>query len=125
MGSLLKIHSLYKVVNADNSFKYFLLQTEQPSYDNTSQGQADFAGNLESQKRQLLLQVILDHFAINTSTSVEFIGELQELPIGDKLYCEKGLFDTTIFYINTEYGYPWIIIGAADTEEEFMTAVED
>ena len=89
----------------------------QPGYSNTEQGQEDLANQIETKKRQLLLNFYINRYA--KDSQIEFIGELQECPFGDRLYSDKGRFKLPVFYQNTEYGSPWIILGTANNISDF------
>jgi len=123
MAVSLQIFSLYKLILPDGSNEYLLLRTEQPSYSNTDQGQEDIANKIEAQKRQLLLNAYINqHASVSQS---EFVGELHHPPIGEKLFSEKGLFRLSIFYQQTEYGFPWIILGNAGNVNSFERELKD
>lgn len=119
MASELKIFSIYRVKNED---KYYLLRTERPSFSNASQNQEDLADSIEKKKREHILQLI---GKTHNQTDFNFIGELQGYPIGDKLYSDNGNQELSIYYMETEFGQPWIIIGNANTEAEFLAELND
>jgi hypothetical protein len=117
MASLLEIFSLYKLTLPNKGEEYLLLRTEQPSYSNADQRQEDVAIQIETQKRQLLLSLYINQFA--KDSQIEFVGELQECPIGDRLYSDKGQFNLPIFFQHTDYEHPWIILGNANSMSDF------
>lgn len=123
MASLINIFSLYKLTLSDEGEEYLLLRTEQPSYSNADQVQENFANQIETQKRQLLLSLYINQYA--KCSQVEFIGELQECPFGDRLYSDKGRFKLPIFYQHTEHGYPWIILGNANSISDFENELKE
>ena len=123
MAILLEIFSLYKLTLSDNSIEYLLLRTEQPGYSNADQRQEDIANQIETEKRQLLLNLYINQSA--KDSQIEFIGELQDVPIGDKLFSEKGLFKLSVFYQQTEYGFPWIILGNAEDVDSFEKEIKE
>ena len=122
MASKLKIFSIYKTQNAD---KYFLLQTTLPSFSNASQSQEDLAEKIEQYKRKYILEQIRKYHIQNDKTNFDFIGELQDYPIGDKLYLDNGNLELNIYYLETEFGQPWIIIGNANSVEEFLAKLNE
>ena len=117
MARQITIFSLYKLTLLDKSAEYLLLRTEQASYSNADQGQEDLAIQIETDKRKLLLSLYCNKYS--KDSRIEFIGELQLFPIGDKLYADKGLFKLPIFYQQTKYGSPWIILGNSSTISDF------
>ncbi|MDR1163196.1 MAG: hypothetical protein LBM17_05075 [Candidatus Accumulibacter sp.] len=121
MASGLKIFSLYKVHLAD---KYYLLRTERPSFSNASQDQENLANSAERNKREYILGKIGETHG-KSLTEFDFIGELQGNPIGDRLYSENGNPELDIYYLETEFGRPWIIMGNANSERDFLTELDD
>ena len=123
MASGITIYSLYKLSKIEVVDEYLLLRTEQPSYSNANQNQENEGFEIEQQKRKFLLNSYIDLNAKNAE--IEFIGELQLPPIGEKLYAEKGLFKLPIFYQQIEYGKHWIILGSANTIVDFEKELAD
>ena len=123
MAILLEIFSLYQFTSIDNSIEYLLLRTSQPAYSNANQRQEEIAIQIEMEKRQLLLNLYCNQYAKNAQ--IEFIGELQQVPIGEKLFSEIGKFRIPIFYQQTEYGFPWIILGNAASIESFEKELKE
>ncbi|MEO4005042.1 MULTISPECIES: hypothetical protein [unclassified Flavobacterium] len=121
MASELTIFSIYKIQNEE---KYFLLRTERPGFSNASQVQEDLAYKIEQDKRNHILDQIGENYQ-NKKTSFELIGELQDYPIGEELYRDNGNFELNSYYLETESGWPWIILGTANSETEFLTALND
>lgn len=122
MASELTIFSIYKIQNQE---KYFLLRTERPGFSNASQVQEDLAYKIEQQKRDHILDQIGKNQNQNEKTNFELIGELQDYPIGEELYRDNGNLELNIFYLETESGWPWVILGTANSETEFLTALND
>lgn len=122
MASELTIYSIYY---SQMEKKYFLLRTERPCFTNSSQIQEDLANELEQNKRASILDLIWEKYEYQGKTNFEFIGEFQGSPIGDKLYLENGNFELEIFYLETEFGKPWIIIGNENSEVSFLKELND
>ncbi|AEA45655.1 hypothetical protein [Fluviicola taffensis] len=122
MASELKIFSIYKIQNED---KYYLLRTERPSFSNSSQTQENLADKIEQNKREYILDQIGTSDNKNSKKNFDFIGEFQGCPIGDKLYLDNGNLELNIYYLETEFGQPWVIIGNANSETEFLTELSD
>ena len=122
MASELKIFSIYKIRNKN---KYYLLRTDRPGFLNASQTQENLAYKIEQNKRKYILKQIRETYVQNNKTNFDFIGEFQGYPIGDKLYVDNGNFELSIYYLHTEYGKPWIIIGNANSVSEFLNELNE
>lgn len=122
MASELTIYSLYKTQNEDH---YFLLRTERPSFSNASQTQEHLANKIEQHKRDYILEQISANYTQSGATHCDFIGEFQDYPIGDKLYLDNGNVALDIYYMETTFGHPWIIIGTATSEKEFLAELNE
>lgn len=122
MASELTIFSIYKTPNEE---KYFLLRTERPGFSNASQIQENLAYEIEQQKRDYILKQIGENYNPNDKTNFERIGEFQDYPIGDKLYLGNGNLELDMYYMETESGKPWVILGTANSETEFLTELND
>lgn len=122
MASELTIFSIYKTSTEE---KYFLLRTERPGFSNAYQNQEDLAYEIEKHKRDYMLSLIGKKVAPNSQTDFELIGELQDYPIGDKLYLGNGNLELEIYYMETEFGKPWVILGTANSETDFLTELND
>lgn len=123
MATPLDIFSLYALTLFNKSIEYVLIRTKQPGYSNADQGQEDLANRVETEKRQLLLSLYTSQYA--NGSHVEFIGEMQEYPLGDILYSDKGQFKLPIFFQQTEYGHPWIILGNANNVFDFEEKIKE
>ena len=121
MASELNIYSIYKLQSEE---KYYLLRTLQPGYSNASQSQEYLAESIEQNKRNSLLKYIGETYGHN-EVPFDFIGEFQDFPIGDPLYADNGKVELNIYYMETEFGRPWIIIGNANSETEFLTELNE
>ena len=122
MASLLSIYSLYKVPHES---MYYLLRTERPGFSNASQDQEDLAHQIEENKRSYMLTCIGKNLNLNDAKTFECIGELQGFPIGDALYADHGNTLLNIYILETAYGKPWIILGAANTAAEFLAELNE
>ncbi|MBP1996234.1 hypothetical protein [Paenibacillus eucommiae] len=115
MGANIKVYCLYKIYD-----KYYLLRVSRPEYSNVNQMQEDIASEMLEVKKKALLNKIFDYYHLKDDTNIEFIGELQGYPIGNDLYVEKGFFSLTLFYCQTDYGFPWIVIGHSESKHLFL-----
>lgn len=122
MAGKLKIFSIYRVPIAD---KYYLIRTERPGFSNASQNQEALAVDIEQGERNHVLESIGEVYSFKSPTDFDFIGELHGNPIGDKLYGDCGNEELNIYYMETEFGRPWLIIGNAGSEAEFLAELKD
>ncbi|UUC43939.1 hypothetical protein [Flavobacterium cerinum] len=122
MASELTIFYLYSTQNEE---KYFLLRTERPGFSNASQVQEDLGNQIEQLKRDFILAEIGKKYHQNGQVNFELIGEFQGDPIGEKLYHDNGNLELNVYYMETEFGKPWIIIGEANSETAFLTELND
>lgn len=104
-----------------------LVRAVRPSSSNADQAMADaaeaFADSTLTHLRTWWERHRLPADCRNDHRSSLF-GELQGGPVGDTLY-EHGLRTLDVWVASTDYGSPWIALGAAGTEAEFWTEIED
>lgn len=122
MAIATKIFSLYKLPDRE---QYFLLRTVRPEYSNASQIEENLAERIEAEFRVYMLRCIAKLFSHGDHPEFEYIGELQGSPIGEVLYNSHGGMQLSIWYIHTEFGKPWIIVGNAATEADFLTQLRE
>ncbi|MGX7668766.1 hypothetical protein [Flavobacterium pedocola] len=122
MASELNIYSLYKLQNED---KYYLLRTERPGFSNASQNQEDLAHSIEENKRDYILKLIKQKYNEGHEVTFDLIGKSEDYAIGDKLYVDRGGFDLNLYYLESEFGKPWILIGNSDSETDFLKEIND
>ncbi|MDJ0367237.1 hypothetical protein QMK33_18975 [Hymenobacter sp. H14-R3] len=121
MARRLTIYSIYKLGLAE---RHYLLQTEQPEYANVSQSQEDTAVAAEQASRQRLLAQLLQALPLLERGLCEFVGQLQDLPVGEVLYTAPSYAELPVYYGYTRYGYPWVVLGTAASENAFLAEVE-
>jgi len=120
MASQIDIWSLYKFRLPDDSEEYVLIRTSQPSYPNWSQTQENFAGQIEMEKRERLLELFCQSKNLVYKRNFSFIGEFNGYPESGLLTTLSGLFRLGIYYAETEYGHPWIILDCHESEIAFL-----
>lgn len=113
-----EIFSLY----ITNSGQYFLFRTVRPDFSNASQGQENDSWEQESKQRDMLMNYVGELYAQKVFARV---GELHGYPIGEVFYSDFGNPHISLYYMQTEFGEPWIVFGTADSEEEFLTELQD
>lgn len=119
MASEQYIFSLYKT--SDDS-RYFVLRTVLPDFNNASQSDEDESWEIESKQRLKLLEFIGNR---ENCSSFERIGELHGFPIGDVFYSDYGQPQVPVYYMQTDFGEPWIVFGTGNSEEEFLKELTD
>ncbi|RZJ69030.1 MAG: hypothetical protein EOO45_14040 [Flavobacterium sp.] len=115
MAVELTIYSIYKLTGKGS---YFLLRTLRPGYSNVSQIEEDIAVSAEQTSRERMLKQI-------SPAGFELIGELQNYPVGDTLFSVEAKSEVDIYYMETGFGHPWVVLGTASSEEEFLSELED
>lgn len=115
MAGEIDIYSIYRT----GDDKYYLLRTVQPGFSNASQSEEDSAIKTERDGRGRMLKQLAPN------QNIDFIGELQGCPIGERLYARHGKEELNICYMETDFGHPWIIIGHADSDAGFLTELND
>ncbi|GAA4035601.1 hypothetical protein GCM10022409_20390 [Hymenobacter glaciei] len=122
MGSELTIFSLYRNRGTEH---FVLLRTVRPPFPNYSQTQDDLAYQAEQTRREALLNHVAATMGIGERAAFELIGELQDLPVGEELMKASGGVMITVFYLHTEYGYPWVILGTGSSEAGFLKELRE
>lgn len=113
------IFSIYKPT--DNE-RCFVLRTVLPDFNNASQNDEDNSWEMEAKQRSELLECIGKQYSCS---NFERIGELHGFPIGGIFYSEFGQSEVPVYYMETDFGKPWIIFGTADSEEKFLSELTD
>lgn len=116
----MKIFNLYRIDSI-----YYLTRIEKPVFSNISQDAEEQANLVVEKSKQMLLKHIACLIGVNTISAFQLIGEFQGFPIGDALYSQEGNQNLTIFYCQTGYGYPWIILGTALSKQQFIDELFD
>ena len=122
MGSELTIISLYR--NRETG-GFVLLRTVRPAFPNYSQTQDDQAYQIEQNRRAALLSYAAASLGTHKKEAFELVGELQDLPVGEILMTASGGVSEEVFYMLTEYGYPWIVLGTASSEAAFLSELSE
>ncbi|KFE96914.1 hypothetical protein [Chryseobacterium luteum] len=118
MGSEQYIFSLY----ITSGRQYFLFRTVRPYFSNSSQNEEDESSEYESAQRNMLISYAGNLYA---QKIFALVGELHGYPIGDIFYSDYGKPHVPVYYMQTDFGEPWIVFGTADSEEGFLTELEN
>ncbi|WP_082213076.1 hypothetical protein [Dyadobacter psychrophilus] len=122
MATNIQIFSIYSVTSGVNT-NFYLIRTMQPGYSNSSYTQQEMTESIETKKRNKILQLVAGNYENGVSQEFQFVGEFQEFPVGDKLYSKYGIDQMHIWYIETKFGHPWVIIGEATSEDQFLNDI--
>jgi hypothetical protein len=127
MGIPLDIFSLHRLQGEGASCQhYLLLRVGRPAFSNADEGEYDYACEVADKKRRALIEVYEAGVLAEECAgphAVSLVGELQAHPTGDKLYEECGGFQLDLWVAETRFGHPWVVLGTAESEEEFWREV--
>ena len=127
MGIPLEIFSLHQWRGEDADCRHYLLvKVERPAFNNADEGDYARAVDAADKERRALIEVyeaeVLPRECAGRHV-VKLAGELQADPAGDVWFGERGGFYVDIWVAETRFGHPWVVMGAAENEEEFWRAV--
>lgn len=127
MASQITIYSIYKIIhlNAQHD-KYLLIKTIRPGYSNCNAAHVELSLEIEQSKRNALLLNFIRYqgYAVNTLTNL--LGEFHSEPSGNlELHSSRGLIDVTISYVNTSYGFPWVILGGFENGTDLLNELSE
>lgn len=128
MGTPLDVFSLYQLQSEDaNCQHYLLLRVEQPAFSNADEGDYAHAVDVANQMRSALIETYKATILADkcpTQHRVNLVGELQAHPTGEELYEERGGCYIDLWLAETRFGHPWVVLGTAENEAEFRSAVK-
>lgn len=128
MGIPLDIFSLYQLEIEDKHCRhYLLLRVEQPEFNNADEGHYAYAVDVADKKRRELIELYEAEMLADECAGqhrVNLVGELQSSPTGDVLSESDGGFHVDLWIAETRFGHPWVVMGTAESEEEFWREVE-
>ncbi len=104
-----------------------LLRAVRPSASNADQGMED-AADAFADSALLHLRSWWERYRLpldcRANHRVTAVGRMAGPAVGDALY-ERGLRQLDVWVARTPDDPPWLVVGAAGTEEEFWQEVED
>lgn len=127
MGIPINIFRLYRLRNDGAGCEHhLLLRAVRPEFSNADEGDYSCAVEAADGKMSALIEayeagVLAEECA--GRHAAELLGELQARPAGDVLYYERGGFDVELWLAETRFGHPWVVLGTAESEEEFWRDV--
>lgn len=127
VGIPLDIFSLYRLRGEGAACRHhLLLRVGRPAYSNADEGDyARAAGAADARRDELLglyeTRVLAGE--CGARHAAELAGELQARPVGDRLSEGGGGFYVDVWVAETRFGPPWVVLGTAETEEEFWREV--
>ena len=120
MGSPTNIFRLFKRTDeTSNSRPYLLLSLRRGEFSNSDEDSLRKA----EQHFERRLETHLSRQGINTH-ELQLVGECQGFAIGDVLYEGPDKQDVGLWYAETKFGHPWIVLGTAGSEEGFWNEVD-
>ncbi len=114
-------HYIFSIYKTSGSLsQYFILRTVLPDYRNWSQTEEEKSRKAESVERLRFLEFVKKQTGTD---ELEIVGEFHGLPDGEVFYQDHGHPKIPVYYMQTDFGKPWIIFGKAGSEEEFLEAI--
>lgn len=126
MAPALFIYTLYQVAHPTAGRHTLLLRTTRPAFTNASQADEDRAEQQEEQQQSRLLAAYRARLAGAHSAAdctVTLLGICGGEPPGDSLYEDHGAVTLALWVAQTRFGYPWVVLGVAPTEDAFFAEV--
>lgn len=128
MGIPLDIFSLHRLWNEDADCQHhLLLKVERPGFNNADEGDYSCAVDAADKKRSALIEAYEAEVLAGECAgkhTVNLVGELQASPSGGELFEGCGGFYVDLWVAETRFGYPWVVLGTGENEEEFWRGVE-
>lgn len=128
MGIPLDVFSLHRFEGEEaNCQHYLLLRVGRPAFNNADEGDYARAIDAADKKMSALIEAYEAEVLVDVCAGrhrVNLVGELQARPTGDELLRERGGFDVDLWVAETRFGRPWVVMGTAESEEEFWRGVE-
>ena len=121
-----KIFYLYKISSDGKKDKNVLIRCTREEFPNYSQTIEDKVNLEVESKKDLLLENYLNRTLgpYKERMKIDFLGEMQVDTFGDELF-EKSKEELFIYIADTAYKFPWIAIGQADSEADFIKKMND
>lgn len=128
MGIPLDIFDLYGLQKEDRScLHYLLLRVERAGFNNADEGEYDrVVEAADSKKKALIERYIAEILAHDCAGShaVTLLGAMETSPVGEALCQQGGGFYVDLWIAETKFGYPWVVMGTAETAAAFWQGVE-
>ncbi len=129
MGIELASYTLYELKGIPATCEHFLLlRVTRPAYSNTIQAEEDWANDVLATRQRLLLDFYVRHLLPQECLHAHEIyleGEFQDCPPGDDLYSDHGMRFLDIWIASTRFGYPWIVLGMAESADAFWQEITE
>lgn len=125
MGIPLDIYSLYRL-RGEDCLHHLLVRVGRPEFSNADEGDYAGAARAADEKTKMLVglyggETLAAECAARHAP--ELAGESQARPAGDELDGAGGGFYVNLWVAETRFGHPWVVLGTAESEEEFWRAV--
>lgn len=118
MNSLKKCFSLYKInCLLSGKIEYILLRTEKRNSSDCSE--SNMLEN-DANKRNLMSFYTAGNCS-QKPYKVEMIGEFHNdfFEDNNQLDADSGMFQIPVIYMNTSFGFPWIVLGSFSRIDDF------
>lgn len=118
MNSLGKCFSLYKInFLLSDTFEYILLRTEKKKLPDCCENSTV---ENEIDKSNLMSFYTASNFA-QKPFKIEMIGEFHNYLLEEynQLHSAYGMFELPVIYMNTSFGFPWIVLGSFNKIDDF------
>lgn len=125
MGIPTDIFSLHQF-SGERCRHHLLVRVSRGPFGNADEGDyARAVAAADDQRRALieLYQATTLAGECGARHAAELLGELQSRPVGEELSGGGGGFDVGLWVAATRHGHPWVVLGAAASEEEFWRGV--
>lgn len=127
MGIPLDIFSLHEFRGEGAGCRHhLLLRVGRPGFGNADEGDYARAVGAAERKQRALIEafeagVLADECA--GRHAVALAGELQARPTGEELLEGRGGFYVELWVADTRFGRPWVVLGTAESEDDFWREV--
>ncbi len=127
VGIPLDIFRLYRLRGVGAAcLHHLLLRAGRPGYSNADEGDYARADGVAERRLGELLRLYETRVLAaecGARHAAEPAGESQARPPGETLSEGGGGFYVDVWVAETRFGRPWVVLGTAETEEEFWRAV--
>ncbi|WP_020470574.1 hypothetical protein [Zavarzinella formosa] len=129
MAGPIDIYDLVRFANeAAGCVHHLLLKVTQAEYPNWNETKSAIVHDEMTRRRDQLIESFRSQMLPQTcphAHHAEIVGEFQDYPLGDVFYEGGDHPVLDIWVASTKYGSHWIVLGVADSEEDFWRQVAE